>query len=396
MKILFYRYGSICEPDILAAFKSFGVTVIEETTEIHNKKLSASDRADLVNSHIIEDSPVFVFSINFFPVIAEICHIHNVLYLCWSVDCPVMELFAQAIQYPTNRIFLFDREQYNDFHPYNPGCIFHLPLASSVARFDAVTQSITANDKKTYQADISFIGSLYSEKNGYKKLSELPPYIKGYLDGIIDAQLQIYGYNFMEESLSDQMIAELKDAVADKIGFYTYPNLVKDPVKYTIAHLCMGHQVAETERIRTLNTLAKHFKVDLYTASDTSPLVGVHTHGPIESLKAMPKAFHLSKINLNMTLKSIQSGLPLRIFDIMGCGGFLMTNYQTELTDYFEIGRDLETYSSMDELVDKCAFYLEHDDIRREIARNGYEKIKQQHTYPHRMAEMLRNITSNL
>ena len=97
-----------------------------------------------------------------------------------------------------------------------------------------------------------------------------------------------------------------------------------------------------------------------------------------------------------MTLKSIQSGLPLRIFDIMGCGGFLMTNYQTELTDHFEIGRDLETYSSIDELVDKCAFYLEHDDIRREIARNGYEKIKQQHTYPHRMAEMLRNVTSNL
>ena len=396
MKILFYRYGSICEPDIIASFKSFGVTVIEETTEIYNKKLPASERADHVNKHILEHSPVFVFSINFFPVIAEICHIHKIIYLCWSVDCPVMELFAQPIQYPTNRIFLFDREQYNYFHPHNPDCIFYLPLASSVDRFDNVIQSISSKDKSIYQSDISFIGSLYSEKNWYKKLTDLPPYIKGYLDGIVDAQLQIYGYNFMEEALSDQLISDLKQAISDKVDFYTYKELIKDPAKYTIAQLCMGSQVAELERIRTLNTLARHFNVDLYTASDTSPLIGVHTHGTIESLNAMPKVFHLSKINLNMTVKSIQSGLPLRIFDIMGCGGFLMTNYQAELNDYFEIGKDLEVYSSMDELVDKCAFYLEHDDIRTEIARNGYEKMKQHHTYPHRIAEMLRNATSNL
>ena len=396
MKILFYRYGSICEPDILASFKSFGVTVIEETTAIYNKKFPETDCANLINKHIIEHSPAFVFSINFFPVIAELCHIHNIMYLCWSVDCPVMELFAQPIQYPTNRIFLFDRAQYEYFHPYNPDRIFYLPLASSVERFDNVIQSITNKDKCIYQADISFIGSLYSEKNWYKKLTGLPPYIKGYLDGIADSQLQIYGYNFIEESLSDQLISDLKEAISDKIDFYTYKNLIKDPTKYTIAHLCMGSHIAELERVRTLNTLARHFKVDLYTASDTTPLNGVHTHGTIESLTAMPKAFHLSKINLNMTVKSIQSGLPLRIFDIMGCAGFLMTNYQSELNDYFEIGKDLETYSSMDELVDKCAFYLEHDDIRTEIAHNGYEKMKQHHTYPHRIAEMLRKSIANL
>lgn len=396
MKILFYRYGSICEPDILASFQSFGVTVIEETTEIYQKGLSSSARADLVNKHIVEHSPMFVFSINFFPIIAELCHIHNVLYLCWSVDCPVMELFAQPLTYKTNRIFLFDREQYNYFHPYNPECIFYLPLASSVSRFDSVISSITAKDRISYSSDISFIGSLYSEKNWYKNLAGLPPYLKGYLDGIIEAQLQIYGYNFVEEALTDEMVSEIKECLSDQVAFYTYSKLIKDPAKYTIAHLCMGFQVAETERIRTLNTLAMHFDVDLYTRSDTSPLQGVRTRGSIESLQAMPKAFHLSKINLNMTIKSIQSGLPLRILDIMGCGGFLMTNYQPELTDYFEIGRDLEAYSSMDELVDKCAFYLEHDDIRQEIARNGYEKVKQHHTYPHRIAEMLRNATANL
>ena len=136
--------------------------------------------------------------------------------------------------------------------------------------------------------------------------------------------------------------------------------------------------------------------MDLYTGSDTTPLRGVRTHGRIESLYGMPKVFHLSKINLNMTIKPIQTGLPLRIFDIMGCGGFLMTNYQAELTEYFEIGRDLEAYSSLDELIDKCTYYLEHDEERAQIAIQGYEKVKQFHTYPLRIAEMIRNASSSL
>lgn len=396
MKILFYRYGSICEPDILSAFQSYGLTVLEDTTNIYEKKLAPSVYAEKLNVLITEHKPTFIFSLNFFPIVAELCHIHNILYLCWSVDCPVMEFFAQPIQYSTNRIFMFDKEQYNYFHPYNPNCIFYLPLASSVERFNTVISTITDNDYLKYQADISFVGSLYYERSSYHMLNGIPQYSKGYLDGIIEASLQIYGYNFMEEFISDELVEEIKQTLTDTSTFYSYPKLITNPDKYALAHAYMGEQVAVLERTKTLNLLAKHFTIDLYTGSDISKLNRVRTHGTIDSLTVMPKVFHLSKVNLNMTSKSIQTGLPLRIFDILGCGGFLMTNYQAELPEYFEIGKDLEAYSSMDELIDKCAFYLEHDDIRTDIARSGYEKVKQYHTYSHRIAEMLRKTLANI
>jgi spore maturation protein CgeB len=66
-----------------------------------------------------------------------------------------------------------------------------------------------------------------------------------------------------------------------------------------------------------------------------------------------------------------------------------MTNYQSELPEYFDIGVDLEAYSSLDELVDKCAYYLLHEEERRQIAQNGYRKVCAMHTYPHRVREML-------
>ena len=83
------------------------------------------------------------------------------------------------------------------------------------------------------------------------------------------------------------------------------------------------------------------------------------------------------------------SGMSLRVWDVMGSGGFLISNYQEEIEDYFVIGEDLEVFSSEEELVDKVGFYLKHDDIREKIARNGYEKVRKYHSYDERIKQMI-------
>lgn len=387
MTILFYRYGSICEPDLINVFHSLGITVEEESSEITDKNISPAKCVELISRRIETARPVFVFSINFFPAIAEVCHLYQILYLCWTVDCPVLELFSASLCHNTNRIFMFDRAQYEYFRRFNPECCFHLPLASCTERFDKVTSAITSADKAQYSSDISFVGSLYTEKNPLRCLPPLPDYVAGYINGIVDASLKVSGYNFMEDVLTEQVINSIHEADP---SFFSLSDTVTKPEAYVASHNYIGMQAAETERIRTLNALAEYFSVDLYTRSDTSSLQGVHVHGGIQTLTEMPKVFSLSKINLNMTIPPIQTGLPLRIFDILGCGGFLMTNYQSELTDLFEIGEDLEAYSSIPELIDKCSYYLSHEDKRLQIAEKGYRKVKENHTCKARLVEMIR------
>ena len=58
-----------------------------------------------------------------------------------------------------------------------------------------------------------------------------------------------------------------------------------------------------------------------------------------------------------------RSGLSLRIFDVHGCGGFLITNYQAELPEFFEIGKDLVAYESENHLKELCAYYLLSDSL---------------------------------
>lgn len=385
MNILFYRYGSICEPDIIASFKHLGFNITEDTREVYNKQLLPSDCIKGLNELLKQDTYSFIFSINFFPSVSDVCNIWGIPYLCLIVDSPVLELFSTSLANPCNKVFLFDRQLYNDFHHINPDGIFHIPLATNVRDNYATATMASAADRARFSSDISFIGSLYSEKCLYNQIT-LPEKMRGYVDGLIEAQLLVYGYNFIEECVTPELIEAFCKVRPELINF---PDSMKVDTKAVIAQHIISVKVAEQERLRYLKALSERFNVDLYTGSDTSSMPLIHNRGFAKTNTEMPIIFNQSKINLNLTAKSIRSGLSLRIFDVLGCEGFLITNYQAELPEHFNIGEDLEAYTSLDDLIGKCEYYLSHDKERREIAHNGFEKVKKYHTYDIRLTQML-------
>lgn len=385
MNILFYRYGSICEPDIIASFKHLGFNITEDTREVYNKQLLPSDCIKGLNELLKQDTYYFIFSINFFPSVSDVCNIWGIPYLCLIVDSPVLELFSTSLANPCNKVFLFDRQLYNDFHHINPDGIFHIPLATNVRDNYATATMASAADRARFSSDISFIGSLYSEKCLYNQIT-LPEKMRGYVDGLIEAQLLVYGYNFIEECVTPELIEAFCKVRPELINF---PDSMKVDTKAVIAQHIISVKVAEQERLRYLKALSEHFNVDLYTGSDTYSMPLIHNRGFAKTNTEMPIIFHQSKINLNLTAKSIRSGLSLRIFDVLGCEGFLITNYQAELPEHFNIGEDLEAYTSLDDLMGKCEYYLSHDKDRQEIAHNGFEKVKKYHTYDIRLTQML-------
>ena len=385
MNILFYRYGSICEPDIIASFKHLGFNITEDTREVYNKQLLPSDCIKGLNELLKQDTYSFIFSINFFPSVSDVCNIWGIPYLCLIVDSPVLELFSTSLANPCNKVFLFDRQLYNDFHHINPDGIFHIPLATNVRDNYATATMASAAVRARFSSDISFIGSLYSEKCLYNQIT-LPEKMRGYVDGLIEVQLLVYGYNFIEECVTPELIEAFCKVRPELINF---PDSMKVDTKAVIAQHIISVKVAEQERLRYLKALSEHFNVDLYTGSDTYSMPLIHNRGFAKTNTEMPIIFHQSKINLNLTAKSIRSGLSLRIFDVLGCEGFLITNYQAELPEHFNIGEDLEAYTSLDDLMGKCEYYLSHDKERREIAHNGFEKVKKYHTYDIRLTQML-------
>ena len=183
-----------------------------------------------------------------------------------------------------------------------------------------------------------------------------------------------------------------------EISFYVNEDSVIDMDRYVAVNNYLGNHLTSLDRISVLNMLAEKLpdgSVHLFTRSDCSELSGkISVHGGVNTLTEMPDVFRASKINLNLTNRTIRCGLPQRIWDLAGCRAFLLTDKTDALSGLLDDGTDVKTFSSYDELPDLCRYYLEHDDEREEIAVRGFETVNRSHTVLLRALEIVKTILS--
>lgn len=387
MRVLFYRYGSICEPFILSAFSELGIEVTQLAPEMEDKHIMPSKIVQIVNKTFMSKHYDLVFSINFFPAVSDVCNIYHIPYAGWTVDAPVMELYSKSIANACNYLFLFDECQYEEIAPLNPGHVFYLPLASDPDFMQDVIQKNVAHVDDC--SGISFIGSLYTEKCAYDKLENAPSYLVGFLDGLMDVQQKINGIDIIEGLLTQQVIDSFKAHMPHYYAPLDAPYLTDAAI---ISKYYIGNKISSLERVRIIKRLSSCFPLIIYTGSDTTGIPNIQNRGLAKTLSEMPIIFYKSTINLNITSKPIRTGIPLRVWDILACKGFVLTNCQTEITEYFTVGESIEVYKDEDDLADKCRYYLEHPARAKEIAENGFMQVKKHHTYCHRMEQLIRTV----
>ncbi|MDE6743661.1 MAG: glycosyltransferase [Lachnospiraceae bacterium] len=384
MNIIFCYWNSICEPGMTHAFEQLGHHVMVFDHPMSSKDLDTDYLSAF--SGYIQSNPKAdcVFTINFIPLIAKVCRIFRIPYLSHTVDSPSITLSSKALNDPCCHAFIFDRCLYQEYAALAPDRVHYLPLGADIDFYDGIT--VSEEDHDMYDCDISFIGSFHSENCIYDRLAEgLPERMRGYIDGLIEAQLNVYGYNLIRDAFSDAWAEEFKRRAAWSV----LPDYHED-IRSIITDQYIGFKCTQRDRIRTLQAISQNYRMDLYTTEDTSMLPDINNRGIAKSFTMMPRIFKCSKINLNMTARTIQSGLPQRIFDIMAAGGFVLSNYQSEIPEYFIPGEDIVLYESIPDLLEKLGYYLSHEEERLQIARNGYKKTKKQHLLVHRAQEMLK------
>ncbi len=329
----------------------------------------------------------FVFSFNFFPVISHVCNRFHVKYISWVYDSPQTALYSCAIENPCNYVFLFDRYTYNELHAKGVGTVYHLPLAVNVQRCEGMIRQVDEERRSRFGADVSFVGSLYDEKvDLFAGTEQMSDYTKGYLEAILEAQLKVQGYFFLEELLQGKVLEEL---------LKRYPYSIENTLlssAYVPAHYILGRKLANMERTRILEQISKDFSIKLYTHHETPWLTNVRNMGKVDYYQEMPYVFSCSKINLNISLRSIRSGIPQRALDIMGMEGFLLSNYQQELCEYFVPDKEFVYYGDQEECTEKVKYYLNHEEERGKIAKEGKSKVAQSFTYSNRLEQMLEKL----
>lgn len=394
MTILYIEWNSFGNEDMKEAFQAEGHTLI--CFPFSNKEGRHDEAVESSLMGVLREKlPAVVFSFNYFPLVSNVCKRADIPYISWVYDSPYVMLYSYTVINPCNTIYVFDKELCLEFARAGIHTVQYLPMAANTDRLDRLcpAHAAAASDRDKASSvpplipalyDISFVGSLYTEKhNFFERMTTLTDYTKGYLDALMSMQMHIQGYNFIQDSLSPIM----EDL---------YQALPMDPNtdgvetrEYLYAQYVINRKITGLERAELLQAIAGHYTLDLFTHDRSYSMPNLTNHGPVDNVIQMPLVFKQSKINLNISLRSIKSGIPQRAFDIMGSGGFLLSNYQADFLDDFIPGEDFDYYESKEDLLAKIDYYLTHEEERQAIARSGHNKVAAAHTYRHRVREML-------
>jgi len=101
-----------------------------------------------------------------------------------------------------------------------------------------------------------------------------------------------------------------------------------------------------------------------------------------------------SRITLNIHID--QAGpyaANMRLFEATGVGTLLITDWKENLHEMFEPGKEVVAYRSSEECAEMIQYYLEHEEERKAIAQAGQQRTLREHTYYHRMQELVDIVT---
>jgi hypothetical protein len=102
------------------------------------------------------------------------------------------------------------------------------------------------------------------------------------------------------------------------------------------------------------------------------------------SQSRMAKLFAASGISLNFVKNVSNTGarqLKARAFEIVMSGGFLLTEYDEEIADYFDVGVEMDSFSSVDECIEKVRFYMANGAVAVEMGARASQKAKRLYSF---------------
>lgn len=390
MKIL-YVYGLSTEKNIVQTLRKLQCDVMEYP-EVQDTSNMDEEKINALVAYVKEHGITHLMSIHLIYNVAVAAYWAGIKYISVIWDAPYLK--AYTVMGTLDNIWYSAFDKLDAERMRQGGCphVMYQPL--SVNRENILAWKKRFLAKRRYIHDISLIANLY-EDNAYDRcLDLLPENMQAYFRSIFEeAAFKWDGVNRVYGK-TGQAILEYMKLVSPTLKINN-PYNVED-VRYFEA-MYLIRKLANIERVCVLNLLAEDHDVYLYTYSevDETLMPKVHRRPPVQVGEATSFIYAGTKINLNIALKGIEGGTTQRIMDIMGAGGFVLTNYCEETAELFEEDKEIVMFRTPEELIQKVDYYLEHEEEREQIARAGHERAMNDYTYEKKIKRLLDWVTED-
>ena len=350
--------------DVIAALHKLG----------HRVRLFHLDDSNLTSELLKElraNRPDFIIMLDAIGLMPGIFEAEAIPYISWFFDNPFNWLNKKHVSdyYYT---FVWDKTYVDNLKAMGFKHAHYLPLGAN--------ETVFYPQASQAQCDISFVGSslwkipdLPFENKAKQLFIELiakllcqTPWVPIWT--IIDAVVKEYGTSFK----------------------------LDDPERRNEFELFVQNYARTIYRKRIIQAILP-LNPCLYGDQDWSHIIDIHGgtyKGRINNRIDLPVLYSNSAINLNITVPQIRDSFSHRAFEIPACGGFLLSDYRPEAESFFDLDSEIVCFKSQSELRDKANYYLRQPKERQRIAENGRKRVLAEHTYTHRIKQMIKVLTS--
>jgi len=351
--------------DVVSGAKAMGWDVFELPVNMSGTTEN-SFLTDMLQS-LVSFRPDFVLTINHGGfdnegVLAGILNSFNVPLASWFVDHPVAIIAGSEKNVQENtQIFCFERTALSWLSKVGFEDPIHLPTASNQKVFHP---SLVDINKATNLGEslVLVAGSWWQRAR-----ETSTPEVKKLATQMLDENA--IDHNLLRHHLHEFEYIQASPDSREKFA----------AIHVALAELTMNKRAKFITALKELNPV-------VYGDEHWKELVnGVELRGPVHNTKELPSLFAGSKVNLNVTAEQMPTAVNQRVWDVPGIGGFLLTDAQDDVLEYFEDGEDVAIYHNLDEAVDKASFYVANDSLRNKIAHKALIKIDREHRINHRL-----------
>lgn len=378
MKILIVKRHppyNVFLPDIKNAFQN--LNCIAEIVE--------PEPSETLIEKIISFKPDYLFCISFFVYLSKIGNILKIPVIHYELDKIMnVQLFESDCFGEYDILFSTYKDDIVEFKKAGLANGFYLPFCYNIKR-----HTISDCD---YKFELSFVGSLLKQTN-----NDYKTYLDFLKNKVADIPDLLPFYERYIKLLENFLILQFN---ASKNNSYILPKIISESTKSIkdILELFSGNAKI------LINTLAKEaaYKHRKYILSNIPNLTvfgnndweevnwkNIKYYGFVDQYTKVSEVFYRSKINLDITRIYQLDGFSDRIFNVLYSEGFLCTNKTEAILELFDDGKDLVTYSNLEELLDKIKYYLKNEDERKRIAYSGYQKVLKEHSFNNRLKFIL-------
>jgi spore maturation protein CgeB len=354
--------------DVLEAAADLGWSTLALRTKAEGKADGAFI-AELLRALVVH-RPDFVLTMNHLGfdekgILAQLLGTYEVPLASWFVDHPMPILGgADANANPFSQVFCFERTALPWLERHGYSSPVYLPTGSNRRHFHPA--AIDQAARRRLRWPLTFAGNSW--------------WVKAREEASEAVRLSARAFRARFE-VSRRALANGFEA---HLGEFS-PGA--DRGRYAVAQVALA-EASMMARQRFATALAPE-GLRLFGDEHWSHLVpGVDLQQPVSYSQLLPALFAASSVNANITAEQMPTAVNQRVWDVPGAGAFLLTDAQADVLEFFEDGKDVAVYRSVDELADKARHYLRHPDEAAAIARAGFEKVDRAHRITHRLEHL--------